>query len=564
MAYSPDGRTLAAGYDGGTIRLWDPLTGNLLGKPIRSDGPGVPCLAFHPGGKVLATASDRSVQFWDPATGRLLHREAYPGRVRALAYSPDGSVLAVGDYAGTGWLWPVDPGPAPGRDRRPFSHTLTVTAMAFDPRPGGRTLATASRDGTVRLWDVPGGRPRGKLLFHADEVAAVAWSPDGGLLLTGSKDQTAQLWDADTLAPVGAPWRLDAHVVAVRFAPSSRACVLSTNDGNIYFWHLSRERTSQLAVSHGLPVEQVAFWPDGRTMLTAGWGGVGLSAEDGQPAVLKTRTRLRQAAWARRADVLVSTHWYQDVERWRLHRRGEGQFRVERLLPPVRSGTNRPVVQVALSPDGATVYGVVSANPNQIHRWDLLSGHQPPGPSIRYEGPVSRLVLSPDGKLLGAIVQCRGRPGVWLRPAGDPGVAGHGLFNDERPRCLEFSADGGRIAVGCRSGRVCLWDAGTREQVPWGDGQEQHRGEVLGVAFSPDGQTLLTGGADGRGRFWDIATGLPLGPPLPHTAPVLSVAFRADGQAVLTGCQDRHAYRWRAPLAPVRGSAQEVQARLRR
>jgi WD40 repeat protein len=136
---------------------------------------------------------------------------------------------------------------------------------------------------------------------------------------------------------------------------------------------------------------------------------------------------------------------------------------------------------------------------------------------------------------------------VWVRPADEPEVAGHGLFNGEQPRCLAFSPDG-LLAAGCRSGQVCLWDVSKREQVRWPDSQDHHRGEVMGVAFSPDGRTLLSGGADGSGRFWDVATGLPLGPPLPHPAPVLSVAF-GDGRVVLTGCQDGHAYCWRAPHA---------------
>jgi WD40 repeat protein len=562
MTCSSDGKLVAAGYHDGKVRLWDLGTGKQKGEPLAPDRTEVWALAFHPGGKVLASSGLDSIQFWDPATGKLLHREPYPKRVMHLAYSPDGQWLAIGDYGGQGWLWPMVPGPGPGREgRRSFRHTLAVTALSFDPRPERRRLATASRDGTVRFWEVPTGRPVGRALFHADEVRGMAWSIDGRWLLTGCKDQTAQLWDADTLAPIGAPWRLDAEVAAVGFA-SAGTCVISTSDGRVHFWHLPQQRKSILALKHGLPAEQVGFWSDTRMIVTAGWGAAGVWTEDGEVAgIFKTADRLRHVAWARRAGVLVSAHWFQDVERWRLHRRNTGTFRVEHVLPPLSSGKQQPVVQVALSPDGSTVYAVREYNRRQVHRWDLSSGRELPGP-IRYPGAVWQLVLSPDGRLLGAIVHDRNRSGVWLRPADEPEADGHGLFNGEWLRCLGFSRDSGRLAVGCRSGRVCLWDVQKREQVRWSDDQDHHRGEVRGVAFSPDGRMLLSGGTDGRGRFWDVATGLPLGPPLPHSALVLCTAFRDDGQVVLTGCQDSFAYGWRVPRAPLPGSVQEVRRQL--
>ncbi len=555
-AFSPDGRLLAAGYDDHKVRLWDPATGKQRSDPLRIDGAGGSQVAFHPDGKVLATATEKAIQFWDPATGRLLHTEPYPGWVMCLAYSPDGAHLALGDYQGQVWLWPTSPGPASARDgRRLLGHRLTVSAIAFDPRPGAATVATASRDGTVRFWDVATGRPRGRPRVHAQEVGAMAWGPDGRWLLTGSNDLTAQLWDADTLAPVGAPWRFDAPVSAVRFAPSSRACVISTEDGKVQFWDLPAGRVPDRALPHGWPVEQVAFWPAGGALLTAGWRGVRTWSDDGRPlAELRTADRLRHAAWASRAPVLISAHWYQDVERWRL----EGGSRPDRLLPALPSGTKRAIDRVALSPDGSNAYGLEESG-RHVRRWDVATGRELD--PVRYDGVVSRLALSPDGKLLAVVVQTEGGRGVWLRPADSPGEAGFGLFNGEHPRCLAFSADGETLVAGGRSGRVCMWDVEKRELRPWGVGQEHHRGEVLGVGFSPDRRTLLTGGADGRARFWDVATGLPLGPPLPHAGPVLSVAFRDDGGAVLTGCQDGQAYRWRPPLPPATGTPGELRTR---
>src|SRR5262249_55832635 len=156
----------------------------------------------------------------------------------------------------------------------------------------------------------------------------------------------------------------------------------------------------------------------------------------------------------------------QDVERWRLDR-AAGQFRGERLLPPLETGKNRPALQVALSPDGSTAYAVCDQDgTGRIFRWDVRSGRGLPGHAVP-ESSLSRLALSPDGKTLAAIVQTGGRSGVWVWPADDAADAGHGLFNDERPRCLTFSGEGKLLVVGCRSGRVCLWDTARREQLRW-------------------------------------------------------------------------------------------------
>jgi WD40 repeat protein len=201
VGFSPDGRTVALGgtcdpklfrWDVATSKRYDPLVVN--GEDETEWG--VQALAYLPDGKTLLTTSGDVIKVWDHATGKNTATVRLKDTARGAAFSPDRKTVATGIRTGDPvrfrgvTVWEVGTGKA----------RLTITGLPDDVStlaysPDGKTLAIACEDGTVKLWDSATGKELGTLKGHTGSVECLAFSPDGKTLAAPGEDNTILLWD---------------------------------------------------------------------------------------------------------------------------------------------------------------------------------------------------------------------------------------------------------------------------------------------------------------------------------------------------------------------------------
>ena len=461
LAYSPDGSTLAAGYSGGAIRLWDLASHRTISATSLGATP--LALAFTSGGKQLEVADAGAVGTWNLADqDRITARPfASPAQGDAVAFSPDGKTLATGGADGNVRLWDAatqqEIGPPMSSDAKP------VAAVAFNP--DGTLVAAASSDGNVQLWSTASQQVAGPALVpNGAEVDALAFSPDGKLLATGGQDGTARLWDVTTGSQIGATMATGDTVSALTFGTGGTTLATAESDGATELWDV----TTQTQTGAALTVQ----------------GSAGVSA----------------LAFSPGADALATGNGSGSIQLWNpagFHQ-PSAPLGVGPVSPAAAASGRTP--PATFSAGGGLL--ATSDGHGIVRVWDISARRLVGEPLSSYH-TLTGLALSPDGETLavaGSGVQ------LWQTATGQrigstlPAV-GHGRY-----RAVAFSPDGTLLATLGADGTARIWNVTTQQEIGAPMTADRPGALAGAVAFSPGGRTLVTVGAGGQVQLWSVAT----------------------------------------------------------
>jgi WD40 repeat protein len=537
----------------------------VLGEHRGRQGAPVTCVAYSPDRKFIASAGAHLVRLWDTDPRRLMRLILNLGAANpaCMAISPDSKQIAVGSI-GTIYLFDLN-----GKDSKlrvviPAGST-TVTGVAFDPK-GKPILVCSSYDTKVRFFDLEKKDPKEMeiclLAKHQQSVNGVAYSPDGTHVASASSDGTVRLWRFDGPKTDEAA-KLDANpkgVTCVAYNKEGTVLAAGCADGSILLWNISGAKATQRAVidAHGIAtVTAVAFSPKGESLLSSGMDGMvrqwNIAAK--KPAKIGEfkghATTVSGVTWSSDSGNIATSSYDWTVRVW------DPATKKERV--PIDGHLSRANAS-AFSPDATTL--ATGGEDLFIKFWSVNSDAPKERAAIKGSGyPIYSMAYAPDGKALaigesGTIELCNTtgpRPQITGQLKDMPGYIYHlaytpdnnhllvhhyqtaGLYDlRSRTRVHAFeadpkglgingvalSADGHYVAAGSgnylKKGNdyvknkdgsyvyldafLRIWDTDSGKMLH----QEASALPIYGAGFSPDRQHLVSGAWEPMLRFWDL------------------------------------------------------------
>jgi WD40 repeat protein/predicted Ser/Thr protein kinase len=535
----PDGLWMMDQDADGGVRLCDQAGNVRLRLKKKSDAaivaasPDQTRLAIYWVGKDVI-----EIEVYDTATGR--RRAVCAGHtenINTLVFSPDGTHLASASDDGTARLWDAATGLAL---RTLTGHRAKVLSVAF--RPDGSRILTSSSDGTVRQWDAQTGQPaEPPFERHISEVPVAVYSPDGQLVASGGNDRTVRLWRVDGREELAVLHGHAAAVIDLAFSADGRRLASTGHDDTVRFWETGPQAGLPVLRGHKLYVYPVAFSPDGRRLASGSWdktvrlwdartGAPGATLD--HPGFVRTLAFGPDGFWLMTACDADNQLRIWDVATARLRRRF-----------PVAA----PIVwELVLSPDGSDVAVTVRTSLKfLLHVHDVTTGREV------YTAAGKAFAYSPDGRLL---TGCDAdETAVVLWDAQTHRELARWPGHTAEINSVAFSRDGRRLVSASWDHTARVWDEATGECQHILKG---HTNDVFASVFHPDGTRIASAGRDPPIWIWDAATGQEVARMRGHTNYVWSLAFSPDGWTLASGSGDGTVRLWDTfPLADRLGTA---------
>lgn len=616
---SVSGQTLASGAADSTVRVWNLQTGAII-RSI-NHAAAVSSIAVSPKGLIIASGgADKLVKLWTASTGApIVSLTGHAAAIVGLRFNADGSKLVSGSNDGV-WVWDVlkkkrletfaltqvelrgvgfsgdliPTGIADGSVRLLSPHLVRL----IDAHVGGSNsvafsadatrLVTSGADKTVKFWSVAAGKQLGTFAGPTDVVTKVVVTPDGKQVVAGGLDKTVRVWPLPIAAaaqPVPASLEivLPTAVQDIQLNSDGTRVAIGGDDNGVRVWDLVLNKELQRLAEHTAGVTSVAISADGSTVLSG-------SAD-------KTA----------RLSTLALTH----IEVL------EQEPNAVAFLPPIEAA--KPVVPAAAAVDAnakpAELKLVTVGAGSDITIWNLddklaavrtlpAKGTKPVGLTAVAQNALS---VSANGKQVAALDK-DGRVNVWdvasgqlsyvVQPAAvvKPAVPAVPATKPAPAGGLRFSADNSKLLVGhggqvrilqATNGRLlerfdeasqvtALAMAPNNQTILIGRLGEQnnaelrqfsleqlidaHEGAVASLSFTPNGTSLVSGGADKQVRLWNLADGQLQRSYVGSSDAVTNVKVTQDGTRIVAGGVDKNVRIW--PVTPPAPIAPAVEAKV--
>jgi len=456
-AYSRDERHIIAGSADGHARIFDADTLQESGEPLLHETE-VTSVAYSPDGRTILTTSAEEALVWDADTRKVRFRVGKG--VRRASFSNDGQYFVTASIGNIAQVWMTENGKQSGVSFR-ANPAASATALgdeywlsdakftADDSR-----IATASDDGSVRIWDLKEiARSNVPLRGHEGPIRSAVFSADGRYVVTASEDKTARVWDAATHNTI-LVLNHKSQVLGAALSRTGELLVTAAADRTLRLWNAKTgsqiRMIEPVSTSNRMPLNSVALRADGRRVVGVFDGGYATiwDPESGEKIVdlIGHADSVRSATFSPDGALVLTASFDKTARLWNSNT-GE--------LLATFSGSPGALRSASFSPDGAHIVTASSDATAQV--WETKT-QRPTMLIVGHRSGVRSAVFSPDGR---------------------------------------------RIVTASDDQTVRFWDAETGE--PTDEPLVIDGGSVWSASFSFDGNRIVTATDDGTPRIWSIA-----------------------------------------------------------